>query len=27
MRRYMVARTPALAFPSTAVEASDAGSA
>src|SRR4051794_33756162 len=27
MRRYMVARTPALTFPSTAVEASDAGSA
>ena len=27
MRRYMVARTPAIAFPSTAVEASDAGSA
>jgi hypothetical protein len=27
MRRYMVARTPALGFPSTAVEASDAGSA
>jgi hypothetical protein len=27
MRRYMVARTPALAFPSTAVEAPDARSA
>ena len=27
MRRYMVARSPALTFPSTAVEASDAGSA
>jgi hypothetical protein len=27
MRRYMVARTPALGFPSRAVEASDAGSA
>jgi len=27
MRRYMVARSPALAFPSTALEASDAGPA